>query len=160
MTSSTVNNTKKGKVKTMKTIDFITAVGTECRGNLWTWEGFSFGLTRDSTPDNRWDVIELTTGCSLIGKTQLTQKRATEMARMVLSSKGKKVVTKTIRKVLLDRVNTPVRGKLKTAHCVTPANQVKTVCGRVRDGTCVPPEVLKKAKKPCRRCLKLLQASG
>jgi hypothetical protein len=161
MTSLTVNNTpKKGKVKTMKTIDFITAVGTECRGVLWTWEGLSFALTRDSTPDNRWDVIELATGCSLVGKTLLTRKRAAEMALDVLNSKGNKVVTKTIRKVLLNRVNTPVKGKLRATHCVTPGNQVKTVYGRVRDSYCVPPELLKKAKKPCRRCLKLLQASG
>jgi len=140
----------------MKTIDFITAVGTECRGYLWTWEGLSFALTRDSTPDNRWDVIELATGCSLVGKTLLTRKRATEMALDVLNSKGTRAVRVKIRQVLLDRVNTPINGTIRTAHCTTPATRLKTLCGRVKDAYCLPLEYFLKAKKPCRRCRKLL----
>ena len=92
----------------MATIDFITAVGTRCRGYLWTWEGLSFGLTQDGNPGSSWDMIELATGCSVVEKSLPSRKKAIETALEVLNSKGKKVVQKRIRDVLLDRVNTPV----------------------------------------------------
>jgi hypothetical protein len=142
----------------MDKIEFITAVGTTCCGYLFTWKDFSFGLTRDSDGSGKnWDVIELATGCSVIGKGLPTQKKAKETALSVLEEKGITVVRKKIRQVLLERVNTPVKGKIKIAHCTTPENRLKTVCGRVKDAYTLPVEYFRKAKKPCQRCRKLVR---
>lgn len=138
----------------METIEFITAVDTPCRGYLWGWQGLSFGLTRDSTPRNDWDVIELATGCSVVGKPLSTRKKATQTALDILNEKGIKVVKKKIRDVLIERVNTPVKGRIKTVHGVHPKNRLKTICGRAKDAYCLPAKLLKKAKKLCQRCLK------
>jgi len=138
----------------MEKIEFITAIQTHCQGYLLDWEGLSLGLTQDSTPDSGWDVIELATGCSVVGKPLPSRKKAVETALDILNGKGVKVVKKKIRQVLLDRVNAPVRGKIRTAHCVTSENRLKSLCGRTKDAHCLPVEYLKKAKKPCQRCLK------
>lgn len=150
--------TPKSKTQQMDKIEFITATGTHCQGYLFTWKNLSFGLTMDSDGSGKnWDVIELQTGCSVIGKGLPTRKKAIEKARNMLDEKGISVVKNKIRQVLLERVNTPVKGKLKTAHCTTQENRLKTVCGRVKDAYCLPVEYFRKAKKPCQRCRKLIR---
>jgi hypothetical protein len=141
----------------MEKIEFITAIGTDCCGYLLDWQGLALGLTQDSGPGKSWDVIELLTGCSVVGKSLPTRKKAIETAFNILDEKGLKLTRKKIKDVLLDRVNKPVMGRLKTVHCIVSSNRLKTACGRVKDAYCLPPEYLKKAKKPCRRCLKLVQ---
>jgi len=149
------NKQNKGRQKDK--IEFITAVGTHCRGYLFTWKNLSFALTQDSDGSGKnWDIIELATGCSVIGKGLSTQKKAKETALSILEEKGVTAVRNKIGQVLLERVNTPVKGKIITAHCTTPKNRLKVVCGRVKNAYALPAEIFLKAKKPCHRCRKLL----
>lgn len=152
---------KDSKVQQMDKIEFMTATGTHCQGYLFIWKNLSFGLTRDSDGSGKnWDVIELQTGCSVISKGLSSRNKAKETALNVLDEKGITVVRNRIRQILLGRVNTPVKGKIGTAHYTTPQNRLKTVCGRTQDAYAVPVEYFQKAKKPCQRCQKLLLKDG
>ena len=61
----------------MEKIKFRIADGIECQGYLFTWEGLSFGLTRNQAiSSNHWSVIELQTSHSVTGKQSSTRKDA------------------------------------------------------------------------------------
>ena len=140
----------------MDKIEFRTAIGTQCSGYLLTWKGFSFGIARiGATASGNWDVIELQTGCSVIGKPLSTRKKAVEAALDILNGKGVKVVKKRIEAVFANRADTKVKGKRKTAHCTNPEDRLKTLCGRDTDPWSVPVQYFKKTGQPCKKCLRL-----
>ncbi|RKY10613.1 MAG: hypothetical protein DRP56_00440 [Planctomycetota bacterium] len=140
----------------MDKFEFMTAVGNPCAGYLLTWKGFSFGVARISEiASGHWDVIELQTGCSVIGAQQPTRKKAITTALDRLSSKGASVVKKRIEAVLTECGDTKVKGKLKTAHCAATEDRLKTLCGRDRGLYCLPVDYFRDAKRPCKRCLRL-----
>jgi len=142
----------------MDKFEFMTAVGTGCQGYLLTWKDFSFGVARISEiASGHWDVIELQTGCSVIGQQQPTQKKAITTALDRLSSKGALVVKKRIEAVLTERGDTKAKGKIITAHCTASEDRLKTLCGRDRDIYSLPVEYFKGAKRPCKQCLRLAQ---
>ena len=142
----------------MDKFEFMTAVGNPCAGYLLTWKDFSFGVARiGATASGHWDVIELQTGCSVIGGQQPTRKKAITTALEVLNGKGALIVKKRIEAVLAELGDTKVKGKLKTAHCTVSEDRLKTLCGRVKDAYCLPVEYFRHAKRPCKRCLRLVR---
>jgi len=142
----------------MEKIKFRIADGTECQGYLFTWEGLSFGLTRNgAVSSNHWSVIELQTGCSVIGKQPSTRKEAIREALELLNSKGVQAVKKRLKEIFVERGNTKVRHKIKTAHCTSPDNRLKTLCGRVKKEYCLPLKYFKYAKRPCENCQRLAE---
>ena len=146
------------RTSAMDKFEFMTAVGNLCAGSLLTWKNFSFGVARIGVmASGHWDVIELQTGCSIIGKQQPTRKKAITTALEVLNRKGALMIKKRIEAVLTERGDTKVKGKLKTAHCTASGNRFKTLCGRDRDFYCLPVEYFRDAKRPCKRCLRLVR---
>ena len=142
----------------MEKIEFRIADGTECQGYLFTWEGLSFGLTRDrADSSNYWSVIELQTGCSVIGKRPSTRKEAIREALELLNSKGVQAVKKRLKEIFVGRGNTEVGHKIKTAHCTSPDNRLKTLCGRIKKECCLPLKYFKYAKRPCEKCQRLAE---
>ncbi len=140
----------------MDKIEFRLANGTKCQGYLFTWEGLSFGLTRDQAgSSNHWCVIELQTGCSVTGKQPSTRKAAIKEALELLNSKGVRAVKKRLKEIFVERGNTEVKKRIKTAHCTTPDNRLKTLCGRIKSQYCLPVKYFRYAKRPCKRCQRL-----
>ena len=140
----------------MDKIEFRIADGTKCQGYLFTWEGLSFGLTRDQAgSSNHWCVIELQTGCSVISERPSTRKEAVKEALELLNSKGVQAVKKRLKEIFAERGNTKVKGKIKTAHCTTPYNRLKALCGRIKGEYCLPVKYFRYAKNPCKRCRRL-----
>ena len=140
----------------MDKIEFRIADGTKYQGYLFTWEDLSFGLTRDqAASSNNWIVFELQTGCSVIGKRLSTRKEAIKEALELLNSKGAQAVKKRLKEIFVERGNTKVKGKIKTAHCATPENRLKTLCGRIKGQYCLPVKYFRYAKRPCKRCQRL-----
>ena len=140
----------------MDKIEFRIADGTKCRGYLFTWEGLSFGLTRDRQVScNNWCVFELQTGYSVVSKRLYTRKKAIKEALELLDSKGVLAVKKRLTEIFVERGNTNVKGKIKTAHCTTPDNMLRALCGRIKGQYCVPIKYFKYAKNPCKRCQRL-----
>jgi len=141
----------------MDKIEFRIADGTKCQGYLFTWEGLSFGLTRDQTGLSHWIVIELQTGCSVTGKRPSTRKEAIREALDLLNNKGVQAVKKRLKEIFVERGNTEVKKRIKTAHCTTPDNRLKTLCGRIKDQYCVPVKYFRYAKRPCKKCRRLAE---
>ena len=142
----------------MDKIEFRIADGTKCQGYLFTWEDLSFGLTRDqAASSNNWRVIELQTGCSVIGKRLSTRKEAIKEALKLLNSKGVLAVKKRLKEIFVERGNTKVGPKIKTAHCTSPDNRLITLCGRVKKEYCLPLKYFKYAKRPCEKCQRLAE---
>jgi len=142
----------------MDRIEFTIADGTKCQGYLFTWEDLSFGLTRDRKAScNNWIVFELQTGCSVVGKRLSTRKEAIKEALELLNSKGVQAVEKRLKEIFVERGNTKVKGKIKTAHCITPEDRLRTLCGRIKSEYCLPVKYFRYAKRPCKRCQKLAQ---
>lgn len=142
----------------MDKIEFRIADGTKCQGYLFTWEDLSFGLTRDqAASSNNWCVIELQTGCSVIGKRLSTRKEAIKEALELLNSKGVLAVKKRLKEIFVERGDTKVKGKIKTAHCTSPNNRLKALCGRIKGEYCLPVKYFRYAKRPCKRCQRLAQ---
>jgi len=142
----------------MDKIEFRIADGTKCQGYLFTWEDLSFGLTRDqAASSNNWCVIELQTGCSVIGKRLSTRKEAIKEALELLNSKGVLAVKKRLKEIFVERGNTKVGPKIKTAHCTSPDNRLITLCGRVKKEYCLPLKYFKYAKRPCEKCQRLAE---
>jgi len=142
----------------MDKIEFRIADGTKCQGYLFTWEGLSFGLARDRVGSSSyWTVFELQTGCSVIGKRLSTRKQAVKEALDLLNSKGVQAVKKRLREIFVERGNTKVKGKIKTAHCTTDDNRLKTLCGRIKGQYCLPVRYFRYAKRPCKKCLWLTE---
>ena len=140
----------------MEKLEFATADGTKCQGYLFTWEGLSFGLTRDREAScNNWCIIELQTGCSVLSKRLSTRKEAIKEALELLNSKGVQAVKKRLKEIFAERGNTKVKGKIKTAHCTTPDNRLRTLCGRIKGKYCLPVKYFRYAKNPCKRCRRL-----
>ncbi|MCK4791308.1 MAG: hypothetical protein KAV87_46675 [Desulfobacteraceae bacterium] len=140
----------------MEKIKFRIADGTECQGYLFTWEDLSFGLTRSrAVSSNHWSVIELQTGCSVTGKQPSTRKEAIREALELLNSKGVQAVKKRLKEIFVEQGNTKVGPKIKTAHCTSPDNRLKTLCGRVKKEYCLPLKYFKYAKRPCEKCQRL-----
>ena len=140
----------------MEGIEFRTADGTECQGYLFTWEGLSLGLTRNGTgSSNHWSVIELQTGCSVTGKQASTRKDAIREALELLNSKGLQAVRKRLKEIFKERGNTKVKGKIKTTHCTSHDNRLNTLCGRIKDESCLPVRDFRYAKRPCKKCQRL-----
>jgi len=139
----------------MDKIEFRTADGTKCRGYLFTWQGLSFGLTRDDKIHNRWIVFELQTGCSVTNKRLSTRKEAVKEALDLLNSKGVKAVKKRLKEIFMERGSTKVKGRIKTAHCTAPTDMLKTLCGRIKDQYCLPVKYFRYAKNPCKKCQQL-----
>ena len=142
----------------MEKVEFTTADGTKCQGYLFTWEGLSLGLARaGKTSCSNWTVFELQTGCSVLNKRLSSRKDAINEATELLNSKGVKAVKKRLREIFAERGNTKVKGKIKTAHCTTQGNRLKTLCGRIKDEYYLPIKYFRYAKKPCKRCQRLAQ---
>ena len=142
----------------MDKIEFRIADGTKCQGYLFTWEDLSFGLTRDQAgSSNNWTVFELQTGCAVISKRPSTRKEAVKEALELLNTKGVQAIRKRLKEIFVERGNTKVKGKIKTAHCALPDNRLKTLCGRIKDLYCVPVKYFRYAKRPCQKCLRLAQ---
>ncbi len=140
----------------MEKIKFRIADGTECQGYLFTWEGLSFGLTRSpAVSSNYWSIIELQTGCSVVGKQASTRKEAIKEALELLNSKGVQAVKKRLKEIFLERGNTKVGPKIKTAHCTSLDDRLKTLCGRVKKEYSLPLKYFKYAKRPCEKCRRL-----
>jgi len=139
----------------MEKLEFTTADGTKCKGYLFTWKGLSFGLARDDKIHNRWLVFELQTGCSVTNKQLSTRKAAINEATDLLNSKGIAAVKKRLKEIFIERGNTKVKGRIKTAHCALPDNTLTTLCGRVKDQYCLPVKYLRYAKNPCKKCQRL-----
>ena len=140
----------------MERIEFRTADGTECQGYLFTWEGLSFGLTRNgAVSSNHWSVIELQTGRSVTGKKASTRKQAITEALELLNSKGVQAVKRRLKEIFKERGNTRVKNRLKTAHCAAPDSMLRTLCGRVRNEYCLPVRYFRYAKRPCKKCQRL-----
>ena len=106
---------------------------------------------------NYWSVIELQTGCSVISKRPSTRKEAIKEALELLNSKGARAVKKRLKEIFVERGNTKVKGKIKTAHCTLPDNRLKTLCGRIKDLYCLPVKYFRYANRPCKKCLRLAQ---
>lgn len=141
----------------MDKIEFRIADGTKCQGYMFTWEGLSFGLTRDrEASSNNWCVIELQTGCSVISKRLSTRKEAIKEALEMLNTKGVLAVKKRLKEIFVERGNTKVGPKKKTAHCTSPDNRLRTLCGRIKGEYCLPVKYFGYAKNPCRRCQRLV----
>lgn len=142
----------------MEKIKFRMADGTECQGYLFTWEGLSFGLTRSRTvSSNHWSFIELQTGCPVTGKRPSTRKEAIKEALELLNSKGVRAVKKRLKEIFAERGNTKAGSKIKTAHCTSPDDRLKTLCGRVKREYCLPLDYFKYAKRPCEKCRRLAE---
>ena len=139
----------------MERIEFRAADGTKCRGYLFTWEGLSFGLTRDLPGSSNWSVIELQTGRLVTAERASTRKEAIRKALELLNNKGIRTVKDRIKEVLLERANKKVRGKIKTAHCTSQDNRLNTLCGRAKSEHCLPVKYFKYAKRPCKKCQRL-----
>jgi len=140
----------------MEKIKFRIADGTECQGYLFTWEDLSLGLTRSPAgSSNYWSVIELQTGCSVTEKQPSTRKEAIREALELLNSKGVQAVKTRLKEIFVERGNTKVGPKIKTAHCTSSDNRLKTLCGRVKNEFCLPLKYFKYAKRPCERCQRL-----
>ena len=136
----------------MERIEFRTADGTKCRGYLFTWEGLSFGLTRNLPGSSNWSVIELQTGRSVTAERSSTRKAVIREALELLNSKGIRAVKDRIKEVLLERANKKVTGKIKPAHCTSQDNRLNTLCGRTKSEHCLPVKYFKYAKRPCKKC--------
>jgi len=137
----------------MNKIEFRIADGTKCRGYLFTWEGLSFGLTRDAKASfNSWTVFELQTGCTVVNKRFSTRKNAIKEALRLLNSKGVPAAKKRLEEIFVERGNTKVKGKIKTAHCIAPENRLRALCGRIKGEYCLPVEYFRYAKRPCKKC--------
>lgn len=142
----------------MEKIEFTIADGTKCKGYVFTWEDLSFGLTKDGkNPCNNWTVFELQTGCSVISKRSSTRKEAISEALKLLNSKGVLAVKKRLKEIFVERGNSKVKGKIRTAHCTTPDNRLSTLCGRIKGEYCLPVKYFRYAKRPCKRCQRLAQ---
>jgi len=143
----------------MEKVEFRIADGTKCQGYLFTWEGLSFGLTRSpAVSSNHWSVIELQSGCSVIGKQASTRKAVIREAVELLNSKGVQAVKKRLKEIFVERGKTKVGPKIKTAHCTSPDNRLKTLCGRVKKEYCLPIKYfIKYAKRPCENCQRLAE---
>jgi len=142
----------------MEKIKFRIAEGTECQGYLLTWEGLSFGLTKDrAVSSNHWSVIELETGCSVTGKQLSTRKEAIKEALELLNSKGVRAVKKRLKEIFVERGNTKVGSKIKTAHCTSPDDRLKTLCGQAKKEYSLPLKYFKYAKRPCEKCQRLAE---
>ena len=139
----------------MEKLECTTADGTKCQGYLFTWEGLSFGLTRDDKIHNRWIVFELQTGCSVTNKHLSTRKNAINEAAELLNSKGVAAVKKRLKEIFIERGNTKAKGRIKTAHCALADNGVTTLCGRTKDQYCLPVKYFRYAKNPCKKCQRL-----
>jgi hypothetical protein len=139
----------------MDKIEFTTAEGTKCQGYLFTWEGLSFGLTRDDKIHNRWLVFELQTGCSVLNKRLSSRKAAINEATELLNSKGVQTVKKRLKEIFIERGNVKVKGKIKTAHCTLSDNMLTTLCGRAKAQYCLPVKYFRYAKNPCKKCQRL-----
>jgi hypothetical protein len=140
----------------MDKIEFRTADGTKCQGYLFTWEGLSFGLSKNYTnTSSGWSVFELQTGCSVTNKRSSTRKAAIEDATELLDSKGVQAVRKRLREIFAERGNTKVNGRIKTAHCTAADNRLKTLCGRIKSQYCLPVKYFRYAKRPCKTCRRL-----
>jgi len=135
----------------MEKLEFTTADGTKCQGYLFTWEDLSFGLARDDKVHNRWLVFELQTGCSVTNKHLSTRKAAINEATELLNSKGVQTVKKRLKEIFIERGNTKVKGRTRTAHCVLPDNMLTTLCGRTKDQYCLPVRYFRYAKNPCKK---------
>jgi len=142
----------------MDKIEFAAADGTKCRGYLFTWEGLSFGLTKNHTNSSSgWSVFELQTGCSVTNKRSSTRKAAIEEATELLDSKGATAVRKRLREIFAERGNTKKNGRIITSHCTAADNMLKTLCGRIKNEYCLPIKYFSYAKRPCKKCQKLAQ---
>jgi hypothetical protein len=140
----------------MQTIRFTMADGKECQGYPLTWKGLSFGIARDRIGSSSyWRVIELQTGCSGTTKQSSTKKEAVREALDILNRKGIKTVRSRLREVFAERGSIKVKGKIKTVHCNSPGNWLRTLCGRVKSDYCLPVKYLGYAKKPCKKCQQL-----
>ena len=140
----------------MEKIEFRIADGTKYQGYLFEWEGLSFGLARDGKVSfNNWAVFELQTGCPVIGKRLSTRKEAIKEAVKLLNSKGVPAVKKRLKEIFLERGDTEVKGRIKTAHCTTPDNMLTALCGRIKGEYCLPVKYFRYAKNPCKRCRRL-----
>ena len=139
----------------MEKLEFITADGTKCQGYLFAWEGLSFGLARDDKIHNRWIVFELQTGCSVTNKHLTTRKATINEATGLLNSKGVVAVKKRLKEIFIERGNTKVKNKIKTAHCTLANSWLKTLCGRTKDQYCLPVKYFRNAKNPCKKCQRL-----
>ena len=136
----------------MDKIKFTTVYGTKCKGDLFIWEGLSFGLARLGKCHNKWLVFELQTGCAVITKRSSTRKEAVKEATKLLSRKGIKNVKKRLKQIFIERGNTKENGRIKTAHCALANSWLTTLCGRARNRYCLPLEYFRYAKKPCKKC--------
>jgi hypothetical protein len=136
----------------MERIEFRTADGTKCQGYFFTWEGLSFGLTRDLAGCSNWSVIELQTGRSVTAERPSTRKEAIREALELLNGKGVRAVKDRIKEVFVARGNKKVKGKIKTAHCTSQDNRLNTLCGRAKGEHCLPVKYFKYAKRPCKKC--------
>ena len=142
----------------MDKIEFTTTDGKKCNGYSFTWEGLSFGLTKEQAGClNKWRVIELQSGCYVMNKRLPTRKDAVKQAVDFLNSKGIKVVKSRLREIFIERGNTKVKGKIKTVHFNLPDNMLKTLCGRAKDEYCLPVKYFKQARNPCKKCQRLFQ---
>lgn len=141
----------------MEKVEFTTADGTKCQGYLFTWEGLSFGLARDGkTSCSGWTVFELQTGCSVLNKRLSSRKAAINEATELLNSKGAAAVKRRLNEIFAERGNTKVKGRIKTTHCVLADSWLTTLCGQVKDQYCLPVKYFKRAKNPCKKCLRLV----
>ena len=141
----------------MDKIEFTTADGTKCHGYLFTWEGLSFGLTKDGKSScSGWTVFELQTGCSVLNKRLSSRKAAISEATELLNNKGVQTVKKRLKEIFIERGNTKVKGRIKTAHCALADNMLTTLCGRIKDQYCLPVKYFRYAKKPCKKCQRLV----
>jgi len=148
------------KVKQMEKIEFAIADGTKCQGYLLEWQGLSFGITSDrEDSSNGWSVFELQSGFSVTGKQVSTRKQAIKEALEILNSKGIKAVKKRLKEIFAERGSTRVNGKTKIAHCTTTNNRPKTLCGRIKNGYCLPIKYFSYAKRPCKRCQRIVEKS-
>jgi len=139
----------------MERIEFTAADGTKCKGYLFTWEGLSFGLTRDLAGCSNWSVIELQTGRSVTATRSSTRKEAIKEALELINDKGVRTVKDRIKEVFVERGNTEVKGKIKTTHCTSQDNRLNTLCGRAKSEHCLPVKYFKYAKRPCKKCQQL-----
>jgi hypothetical protein len=142
----------------MEKIEFTIADGSKCTGYLFKWKGLSFALTKN--PSKSWTVIELQTGCPITDKKPATRKKALKQAVELLDSKGVKTVKQRIKEVFTERGSLKVKGRIKTAHCTETDNLLKCLCGKDKDLSCIPAEYFSLAKKPCKRCKKILQSNN
>jgi len=136
----------------MERIEFRTADGTKCQGYSFTWEGLSFGLTRDLAGCSNWSVVELQTGRLVTARRPSTRNEAIREALELLNSKGVRVVKDRIKEIFVERGNTEVKGKIMTAHCTSQDNRLNTLCGRAKSEYCLSIKYFRYAKRPCKKC--------